>query len=118
MTFSVVGIYCFGGKISPDDPFLKNDQAIPLHYDLLNFNDYYSSWITLYSLLVVNNWQVICLMYENVVGTRLVRIYFLSYYYCVVIIGMNILLANTIDMYAAVKRMEMKTAENVEILGK
>ena len=114
--FSVIGMYCFGGKVSPDNPFIKNNQGIPPNYYLLNFNDYFSAWITLYSVLVVNNWQLISLMYECVLETRSVRLYFLIFYYCVVIVGMNILLATTIDMYSAVLRMEQKTKDNFKIL--
>ena len=45
-------------------------------------------------------------MYEDVLDTKLVRIYFITFYYFGVIIGMNIILAFAIDMYGAVIRME------------
>jgi nitrogen fixation protein FixH len=68
--------------------------------------------------MIVNNWQFISLMYEAVHGTKWVRLYFITFYYFGVIIGINIILAFAIDMYSAVIRMENTSEKNLKILEK
>jgi hypothetical protein len=59
--------------------------------------------------MVVNNWQFISLMYEEVFNWPwAVRLYFLLFYYCGVLIGYNILVAFAIDIYSSVKRLDDK----------
>jgi hypothetical protein len=56
--FAMFGMLFFGGKIQRDLPALLNDQSIPDNYHLDNFNDLLSSFVTLFTLMVVNNWMV------------------------------------------------------------
>ena len=105
--FSQFGMIIFGGKIKEDSPSIMNDQSIPDNYYLMNFNDLMSSLITLFVLIVVNNWYVIvamCVDIEN--GNLWIRCFFIVFYYFGVIIGLNIIIAFAIDMYAAVQRLE------------
>jgi hypothetical protein len=55
-------------------------------------------------------------MYEEVFETKWVRLYFITFYYFGVIIGINIILAFAIDMYGAVIRMEKTADKNMTIL--
>jgi hypothetical protein len=55
-------------------------------------------------------------MYELTLETTSVRIYFISFYYLGVIIGVNIILAFAIDIYSAIQRIEKKTTENAHLL--
>jgi len=48
----------FGGKIRSDTPEIRNDDSTPDLYALNNFNDMISSYITLFELMVVNNWFI------------------------------------------------------------
>ena len=55
--FAQIGIFMFGGRVRKDlaevfDP----SSGIPASYYLNNFNDLLSSYVTLFSLMVVNNW--------------------------------------------------------------
>lgn len=55
-TFSTVGMFIFGGLVTKETLNIKLESSVPFRYYLLNFNDQASSFITLYSLMVVNNW--------------------------------------------------------------
>ena len=79
----------------------------------MNFNDLVSSYITLFVLIVVNNWYVIVAMCVDIKGgNKLYRYFFVVFYYFGVIIGLNIIIAFAIDMYAAVQRLEDQKDEN------
>jgi hypothetical protein len=56
--FAMIGIAFFGGQIRKNLPTLLNDQEIPDDYHLLNFNDLLSSIVTLFTLMVVNEWMI------------------------------------------------------------
>lgn len=76
-----------------------------------------SSLITLFVLIVVNNWYVIVAMCVDIKdGNTLVRYFFVIFYYFGVIIGLNIIIAFAIDMYAAVKRLEDQKDANAKYL--
>ena len=78
----------------------------------MNFNCLMSSFVTLFALMVVNNWQFICLMFEVVTGfTWPVRLYFMLFYYLGVLIGYNVLIAFAIDIYSSVTRLEENSNE-------
>ena len=59
--FGQVGVLAFGGTIYHGDAFERTANvtgADPL-YTYCNFNDFGSAIVTLFELLVVNNWQVV-----------------------------------------------------------
>jgi len=47
-----------------------SDHDVPDLYYLLNFNDFGAGMITMFHILVVNNWWVTCRMYEQIVAAR------------------------------------------------
>lgn len=54
--FALIGMCMFGGYIRSDlEQFQKNDVVSTYHSN--NFNDWFGSLVTLFSLMVVNNWQ-------------------------------------------------------------
>lgn len=61
--FALMGMLFFGGTIKKNAPFITEDSGIPDTYHLMNFNDMCSSYMTLFALMVVNNWMVITQMY-------------------------------------------------------
>ena len=78
-----------------------------MNYNMLNFNDLVTAFMTLFALLVNNNWQYIVLMCVNVCdGNSIYRYYFELFYYFGVILGVNMFVAFAIDMYSAVSRMD------------
>lgn len=117
--FAQIGSLLFGGKIREDSPEIVHDSSIPDNYFLMNFNDLMSSMVTLFALIVVNNWYVIVAMTVDVVGgATIYRYYFVIFYYFGVIIGLNIIIAFAIDMYAAVSRLEEQKDNNKSYLLK
>ena len=57
--FAETGMILYGGKVTMNSPQIIHDSGIPDNYYLVNFNDMFSSIITLFVLMVVNNWMVI-----------------------------------------------------------
>ena len=53
--FAQLGVALFGGKIKTTSPFPKGAEL----YAYCNFNDYTAALVTLFELLIVNNWYVI-----------------------------------------------------------
>lgn len=91
---------------------------MPNDYNLVNFNDMISAFVTLWALMIVNNWMVIVSMYCQVMGNNWYRLYFCIFYYFSVVIGINIIVAFAIDMYASVERLyqdRQKTLDNIEL---
>lgn len=73
--------------------------------------------VTLFTLMVVNNWMVQVQMYVDIMeGNTYVRFYFCLFFYCSVIIGINIVVATAIDMYSSVERMDHDRQKTLELL--
>jgi len=115
--FALVGMFMFGGEVLTNSPAIYNDSSIPDNYPLINYNDLVSSFVTLFILIVVNNWFVIVQMYVDVNdGRSLYRLYFIVWYYFGVIIGLNIIVAFAIDMYSAFERLDRQKVANEKYL--
>ena len=83
----------------------------------MNFNDLMMSMVTLFALIVVNNWYLIVAMCVELKGGHTIyRLYFIVFYYFGVIIGLNMVIAFAIDMYAAVSRLEEQKDRNKNYL--
>jgi len=54
--FGQLGIYSFGGYNTLGNIKVGNDPSVPQFYNLMNFNDFVSAFITLFALMIVNNW--------------------------------------------------------------
>jgi len=105
--FSEIGMAIFGGDIRKTSPGIIHDSSIPDNYYLINYNDLISSMVTLFILMVVNNWYVIVQMCVDIKGGDVYyRYYFMIFYYFGVIIGLNVIIAFAIDMYSAVERLD------------
>lgn len=106
-TFALIGMLLFGGKLTRININLALESSIPDNYHLMNFNDFCSSLVTLFCLMIVNNWMDIAEMFAIVMGqNQFYKIYFALFYYFSVIIGINIAVAFAIDMYSSVERLD------------
>lgn len=76
---------------------------IPDSYALMNFNDLVMGFVTLFTLMVVNNWFIIVEMFEEVTGTFWSRFFFIFFYFFSVLVILNILVALSIDIYSSVE---------------
>ena len=68
--FGQIGIYSFGGHNTLGNEKVDNDPSVPQFYNLMNFNDFISAFITLFALMIVNNWLDIVQVYVDVMGDR------------------------------------------------
>ena len=102
--FATVGISLFQGKINADPAgpqiaklqgtdFLKNG------YLPLNFNDYESAFVTLFCILVVNNWFVIVEGFVAVTDQQTGRLFFLAFYLVGVLVLLNVVVAFILDTF-------------------
>lgn len=66
--------------------------------------------------MIVNNWLDIVAVYVDVYETTQVRWFFFVFYYFSVIIGINIVVAFSIDMYDSVARLDEERQNTVENL--
>ena len=70
--FAFLGIYLFG-KVS-----IPQAELAPL-YNLLGFKSYFGSILTLFNLLVVNNWNLIANPYVKITKSLCTAVYFLCF---------------------------------------
>ncbi len=104
--YAFVGMVFFGGKIDFENEAIRNNDATPDIWALNNFNDFANSYLVLFELTVVCSWMITTEMYEQVIGTKWVLLYFVSFYIIGVLVGMNILVCFAIDMYQSIKRLD------------
>ena len=134
--FSLIGMLLFGGMIRKDGfgdyPFVEGPYTVPSVFHLDNFNDFISSMVTLFTLMVVNNWMIQVSQYTYVTSNpqilaqlnfegynkNAVRFYFIAFYYFSVIIGINLVVAYVLDMYASTERLDAERIKTLRLMEK
>eukprot|EP01012_Entosiphon_sulcatum_P001211 TRINITY_DN10224_c0_g1_i1.p1 TRINITY_DN10224_c0_g1~~TRINITY_DN10224_c0_g1_i1.p1 ORF type:complete len:774 (-),score=109.12 TRINITY_DN10224_c0_g1_i1:87-2408(-) len=101
---ATIGMLAFGGKIRTDNPALDGSAFAQGGYWPNNFNDFGSSLVVLFDLLVVNNWQLFMDAGVRVTGTRWARLYFVVFYMLAVWVIANLFVAFTIETFTATLR--------------
>jgi len=81
------------------------NEEVPINYVIFNFNDFGSAFVTLFVILVQNNWHLVTLIYTTLNGSLLVYLFFISFYVLAVIAILNIVLAFIIDIYVSVEEI-------------
>lgn len=114
--YGLTGMLLFGGMITADTEAIRNNDSTPNNWGLVNFNDYASSMVTLFTLMVVNNWFITVEMYAILCETRTVMIYFVTFYIIAVLIGLNIIVCFAIDMYSAIRKLDLEQTAHEEKL--
>jgi hypothetical protein len=56
-------MFIFGGLVNTKTDVIRNNDSTPLNWVLNNFNDFGMSFVTLFELMVVNNWMITTEMY-------------------------------------------------------
>lgn len=115
--FAVIGQFLFGGVIENASYKTPYDNGGSF-FTLMNFNDVFSSIVTLFALMIVNNWYVMVNQTCAYMGNINYRLYFYAFYYVGVIIATNILVAFAIDIYSVVCRLDDSRHANKEIIKK
>jgi hypothetical protein len=95
--YAQLGVFFFGGRINEDDWPESVGGVAPAGYILMNYNDFASALITLFALLVVNNWHVQMEVAVAVTGPY-ARLYFISWYLVAVTLMLNLVVAYVLDI--------------------
>lgn len=67
------------------------------------FNDFGQSMVTLFHVMVVNNWWLTCNMFIDISGNRWPALYFTSFWVLTVLIIFNLVVSNVIEIYEEVE---------------
>ncbi|KAJ6763850.1 TWO PORE CALCIUM CHANNEL PROTEIN 1 [Salix purpurea] len=116
--FCVMCIYCslgiqiFGGVVNAGNPNLEGTDLAQEDYLLFNFNDYPNGMVTLFNLLVMENWQVWMQSYKDLTGTYWSTAYFISFYLITVLLLLNLIMAFVLEAFFA--EMEVEASEKCE----
>jgi hypothetical protein len=110
--FAVIGDRMFGGQMSTQNHKIFRDSSIPDLYVEMNFNDLGSSIVTLFALMVVNNWFMIVKI--NVQDKIYARWFFILFYFSSVVVMLNIVVAFVIDMYGSVENLHRNDQLNAK----
>merc|ERR1719296_631405 len=108
--FVTVGEQVFGGLIYTTNPALEGSDFKNGQYWALNFNDFMSGMMTLFCLMVVNNWFIIADGFLRVSGTRWSCVFFVSFFVLVNLVLLNILVALILDCFTTLEE-EQEPAE-------
>uniref|UniRef100_A0A7N0UKT4 EF-hand domain-containing protein n=1 Tax=Kalanchoe fedtschenkoi TaxID=63787 RepID=A0A7N0UKT4_KALFE len=116
--FCVLCIYCslgiqiFGGIVHVGNPKLEGTTLADDDYLLFNFNDYPNGMVTLFNLLVMNNWQDWMQGYEELTGSSWTIVYFVSFYLITVLLLLNLVVAFVLEAFFA--ELELEESEKGE----
>jgi hypothetical protein len=91
------------------------DMSVPAFYYLMNFNDFGASILTLFPLMVVNNWFVIVQEYQDITDSRAVRIFFFAFWIFSVLILTNVVVAFALEVYSSVEESILRDKEMTEM---
>ena len=102
--FATVGAALFQGRINcdphgPEFAKLRPTDFYANGYLPLNFNDYESAFVTLFCILVVNNWFVFVDGFAAVTTVATSRLFFISFYLVGVLVLLNVVVAFILDAF-------------------
>lgn len=75
----------------------------------MNFNDFGASVVTLFHIMIVNNWFVTCNMICIIVGRPYPRMFFVAFWVLTVLIMLNLVISFVLDIYAETEEAVEKT---------
>ncbi|GAA0151477.1 ion channel [Lithospermum erythrorhizon] len=110
--FCVMCIYCslglqlFGGIVNAGNINLDGTDLSEDDYLLFNFNDYANGMVTVFNLLVMNNWQDWMKSYTDLTGTSWTLVYFISFYIITVLLLLNLVMAFVLEAFFAERDIE------------
>jgi len=79
-----------------------------------NFNDFGSACVTLFELLVVNNWQVLMGGFVAVRGTQ-ARVFFITFYTIAVVMVLNLIVAFVLDAFFRKEEQQRQVWERLQL---
>ena len=99
--YAVIGEYFYSGVITRESVRVADMSASKLYY-LINFNDMYASMLTLFHVLVVNNWNNTVEMYCTVLDSHWPRLYFTTFWIICTLIMLNIVISFVLEIYGSI----------------
>eukprot|EP00995_Heteronema_vittatum_P005765 NODE_1909_length_869_cov_293.259756_g1331_i0.p2 GENE.NODE_1909_length_869_cov_293.259756_g1331_i0~~NODE_1909_length_869_cov_293.259756_g1331_i0.p2 ORF type:complete len:254 (-),score=94.25 NODE_1909_length_869_cov_293.259756_g1331_i0:108-788(-) len=107
--FAVLGMWLFGGALRreqkkvwhPGGSASYDPHSVPTNYYPLNFDTFLSSLVTLFDLMIVNNWYIIMDAYVRAT-THWGGLFFVAFYVYQVLIVLNTVISFVIEAYMAV----------------
>ena len=101
LLFSTFSILLTGGTIKKGAFDDINDPSIPDNYEYINFNDFPSSFITCFSLLMINNLQILVrsLTYYVELNQVALEFYFATFYFVSTLIIVNIIQTLLLELF-------------------
>ena len=82
----------------------------------MNFNDFGASCVTLFHIMIVNNWYVTCDMFTDIVGSFWPRVYFITFWVICVLIMLNLVVSFVLEIYAEVGASVQKAHKRSEFV--
>jgi len=95
--FVVIGRMAFGGQIYNTNPVLAGSSFAHNQFWTMNFNDCCSGLVTLFVLMILNDWPTISQGYCLVTGSYLTSMFFVVFFVCCNLVVLNILMALILD---------------------
>ena len=74
------------------------DPSIPAFYYLMNFNDFGMSMVTLFHIMVVNNWWMTTNMLCVIADSSWPKFFITTFWILIVLVVANLILANVIEI--------------------
>lgn len=78
----------------------------------------FSGFVTLFSLMVLNNWFVQVDLYCALKDSTYYRWYFIIFYYVSVSIAINIIVAFILDTYSSVEKLDEERVKTMNMIEK
>ena len=75
----------------------------------MNFNDFPASLVTLFHIMVVNNWFITCDMITALKGWWSPRLFFISFWVLTVLIMLNLVISFVLEIYQDVDGVVKKS---------
>jgi len=95
-SFGLVGVASFGGKMSVNSTALNNTAYHNNNYYILNFNDFVSAIITLFTLMVNSNWNYVMDAFAIVAGQG-AQVFFILFWLTAGVTALSVVLAAVLD---------------------
>jgi len=113
--YAAVGVELFGGLIDTDNILLTGSQYVSANYWSLSWNDFPSSMVALFALMIANNWFILSDAIMRV-SSNWAIVYFVSFFVFTHHIVLNILVALILDV-SAIFDVEVTEDEKVGSLS-
>lgn len=108
---------CKNTTVEPYYNYAENSSGIGYYY-LNNFHNLPRAYVTLFELMVVNNWFIIMEGYASVTGTDWSRIYFMSFYLFTMVV-VTIIVAFILEafLFRIQYKQRMNKDEEIKVLS-